>query len=241
MTASPAARRRPSHPTSWTGSTSTRWTRASTSGRDPATPDPTRTRMRTRSGTLPSQENAGSAVVPRVPGRAGGHPQAGAGGGAGVRRPPPQARGRDHVGGALPRPRRDLRAPRGRRRGARVRPRRRVGAQRGGPARARGHQRRHTHHRRVPRRDPAPLPATPSVTWDPYLDLQSGLLRNRLGITDARQQRDVKAELTAAAICDLIRSTIPGAYDLAHLRAFHRQIFQDLYDWAGELRTVSIG
>src|SRR6185312_15671590 len=182
-----------------------------------------------------------SAVVPRVPRRAGGHPQAGAGGGAGVRRPAPQARGRDHVGGALPRPRRDLRAPRGRRRGARVRPRRRVGAQRGGPARARGHQRRHTHHRRVPRRDPAPLPATTSVTWDPYLDLQSGLLRNRLGITDARALRHVEAELTASRIYDLIRSPIPGAYDLAHLRAFHRQIFQDLYDWAGELRTVSIG
>jgi len=79
------------------------------------------------------------------------------------------------------------------------------------------------------------------VTWDPYLDLQSGLLRNRLGITDARQQRHVEAELTAARIYDLIRSPIPGAYDLAHLRAFHRQIFQDLYDWAGELRTVSIG
>jgi len=79
------------------------------------------------------------------------------------------------------------------------------------------------------------------VTWDPYLDLQSGLLRNRLGITDARALRHVEAELTASRIYDLIRSPIPGAYDLAHLRAFHRQIFRDLYDWAGELRTVSIG
>ena len=79
------------------------------------------------------------------------------------------------------------------------------------------------------------------MTWDPYLDLQSGRLRNRLGITDARALRHVEAELTASRIYDLIRSPIPGAYDLAHLRAFHRQIFQDLYDWAGELRTVSIG
>src|SRR5262249_12963421 len=30
-------------------------------------------------------------------------------------------------------------------------------------------------------------------------------------------------------------------YDLAHLRAFHRHIFGDVYDWAGELRTVRIG
>jgi cell filamentation protein len=79
------------------------------------------------------------------------------------------------------------------------------------------------------------------MTWDPYLDLASGLLRNRLGITTGRELRHVEAELTASRIYDLIRNPIPGAYDLAHLRAFHRQIFQDLYDWAGEPRTVSIG
>ena len=28
------------------------------------------------------------------------------------------------------------------------------------------------------------------MTWDPYLDLQSGVLRNRLCITDAREQAD---------------------------------------------------
>jgi cell filamentation protein len=79
------------------------------------------------------------------------------------------------------------------------------------------------------------------MTWDPYLDLQSGVLRNRLGITDAKQLRQVEAELTASRIYDVIRDAIPGRYDLTHLRAFHRHIFQDLYDWAGELRTVSIG
>ena len=31
-----------------------------------------------------------------------------------------------------------------------------------------------------------------------------------------------------------------GAFDLAHLRAIHRHLFQDVYDWAGELRTVEI-
>ena len=31
-----------------------------------------------------------------------------------------------------------------------------------------------------------------------------------------------------------------GVFDLAHLRAIHRHLFQDIYDWAGELRTVEI-
>jgi len=33
---------------------------------------------------------------------------------------------------------------------------------------------------------------------------------------------------------------IPGRYDIAHLNAFHRRIFGDIYDWAGELRSVVI-
>src|SRR5690348_12370516 len=32
----------------------------------------------------------------------------------------------------------------------------------------------------------------------------------------------------------------PGHYDLDHLRAFHWTIFQDVYPWAGQLRTVLI-
>lgn len=31
-----------------------------------------------------------------------------------------------------------------------------------------------------------------------------------------------------------------GNFDLPHLQAIHRQLFQDIYDWAGEIRTVEI-
>ena len=33
---------------------------------------------------------------------------------------------------------------------------------------------------------------------------------------------------------------LPGSYDLDHLRAFHRAIFGDIFDWAGQIRTVQI-
>jgi cell filamentation protein len=37
------------------------------------------------------------------------------------------------------------------------------------------------------------------------------------------------------------RQGIPsGKFDLRHLRAIHRHLFQDVYDWAGKLRTVEI-
>jgi cell filamentation protein len=50
---------------------------------------------------------------------------------------------------------------------------------------------------------------------DPYLDPGSGVLRNRLCITDP-------GELTVSRLVDLERQRLPGACDLAHLQAFHR-------------------
>jgi cell filamentation protein len=31
-----------------------------------------------------------------------------------------------------------------------------------------------------------------------------------------------------------------GAFDLGHLRSIHRHLFQDIYDWAGEIRTTEL-
>lgn len=79
-----------------------------------------------------------------------------------------------------------------------------------------------------------------STGGDHYLDPASGVLWNRLGITDPDELAAVEAALTASRLIDLERRRLPGAYDLAHLQAFHRQIFGDVYDWAGQLRTVAI-
>jgi cell filamentation protein, protein adenylyltransferase len=72
---------------------------------------------------------------------------------------------------------------------------------------------------------------------DPYLIPGTKVLRNRLGISDARRLDRIERRLVA----DRIAEGAPiGAFDLAHLRAIHRHLFQDVYDWAGELRTVEI-
>jgi cell filamentation protein, protein adenylyltransferase len=75
---------------------------------------------------------------------------------------------------------------------------------------------------------------------DPYLDPASGVLRNLLGITDPGELARAEAALSASRLIDLERRRLPGGYDLEHLRAFHRYILGDVYDWAGELRTVTI-
>ena len=66
------------------------------------------------------------------------------------------------------------------------------------------------------------------------------MLRNLLGITDPGELARAEAALSASRLIDLERRRLPGGYDLDHLRAFHRYILGDVYDWAGELRTVTI-
>jgi cell filamentation protein len=78
------------------------------------------------------------------------------------------------------------------------------------------------------------------MTDDPYSDESAGVLYNRLGIVDAEKLRRAEADLTHAALADLGSRALPGGYDLAHLQAFHREIFGDIYVWAGQLRSVRI-
>ncbi|WP_306361461.1 Fic family protein [Nocardia sp. CC227C] len=75
---------------------------------------------------------------------------------------------------------------------------------------------------------------------DPDVDPVSGVLRNRLGIGDAALLRQAESDLSMAALADLGTRSLPGRYDLDHLCAFHREIFRDLYPWAGEIRVVGI-
>lgn len=63
------------------------------------------------------------------------------------------------------------------------------------------------------------------------------VLRNKLNLRDAGQLDFFERELVAQRTAEGIPS---GKFDLAHLRAIHRHLFQDVYDWAGELRTVEI-
>lgn len=78
------------------------------------------------------------------------------------------------------------------------------------------------------------------MSADPYVYPGTAVLRNALGIRDEAELRRVEADLTYWRGLRLAVAPPPGCYDLAHLQAFHRALFEGLYDWAGELRTVPI-
>lgn len=75
---------------------------------------------------------------------------------------------------------------------------------------------------------------------DPYVYPGTNVLRNLRDIRDADLLARFEADATSERISELVEEPITGAFDTAHLRAIHRYIFQDLFDWAGELRTVNI-
>jgi fido (protein-threonine AMPylation protein) len=69
----------------------------------------------------------------------------------------------------------------------------------------------------------------------------TGVFRNKLGITDPAALSRTATGSTALRLAELQATPVRGGFDSAHLQAIHRHIFQDLYDWAGELRQIDAG
>lgn len=75
---------------------------------------------------------------------------------------------------------------------------------------------------------------------DPYLWPGTGCLRNKLGIKDSERLAEFEERIASAKDSVLSRQTLPGEYNLQHFQEFHRWLFGDVYDWAGQARTVNI-
>jgi cell filamentation protein len=71
----------------------------------------------------------------------------------------------------------------------------------------------------------------------PYLHPGTAVLRNKLGIKNAADLGVAERQLVAR---QAMFETPSGQFDLAHLHAIHAHLFQHIYEWAGELRTVEI-
>lgn len=66
------------------------------------------------------------------------------------------------------------------------------------------------------------------------------VLRNKAGIQTQEALDAFEADVTALRMLELLDAPIKGRFDLAHLCAIHRYLFQDVYEWAGMIRTVDI-
>ena len=65
-------------------------------------------------------------------------------------------------------------------------------------------------------------------------------LINKFGIKDEKKLSQMETLITTAKCKELEVNPIDGNFGFEHYKAIHKYIFEDLYDWAGKIRTVSI-
>jgi cell filamentation protein len=75
---------------------------------------------------------------------------------------------------------------------------------------------------------------------DVYCIPGSAVLKNKAGITDQDLLDEYEGDFTAIRLLELTQNPIEGSFDLAHLCKIHQHLFQDVYEWAGEVRSVDI-
>lgn len=74
-----------------------------------------------------------------------------------------------------------------------------------------------------------------------YCYPDTDVLKNKPGIKDHDQLLKAEIKATLLRMTELQCRPIKGSFDFAHLKQIHAYIFQDLYSWAGQVRTVNIG
>lgn len=75
---------------------------------------------------------------------------------------------------------------------------------------------------------------------DPYLDPVSGVLANKLNITNLQELNDFEFSATSLRDVEITQFPRPGGFNLKHLCSIHAYLFQDVFFWAGLIRTVSL-
>jgi cell filamentation protein len=66
------------------------------------------------------------------------------------------------------------------------------------------------------------------------------ILCNKLGLKDEQVLKNAEEEIVAARMVEVIENPVNGSYDFDMLKKIHRKLFSDIYEFAGEVRTVRI-
>lgn len=75
---------------------------------------------------------------------------------------------------------------------------------------------------------------------DIYFDKTNNVLINKLGIRDSRELEDIEYQLVGYRIFQLEVENLDKILSMRDYKEIHRYLFQDIYEWAGEYRTVEI-
>lgn len=73
---------------------------------------------------------------------------------------------------------------------------------------------------------------------DPYVYEDTGTLINKLGIKDYEKLRKAEADISFVKLLSVDANVDCHKFDLEYIQNIHKYVLGDIYDWAGEFRTV---
>lgn len=79
-----------------------------------------------------------------------------------------------------------------------------------------------------------------NIQDDPYVYPGTSILRNLAEIRGAERLERFESDQCFARLLELYENPLPLGFDLNHLKRIHHHLFQDVYAWAGEFRTVNM-
>ena len=66
------------------------------------------------------------------------------------------------------------------------------------------------------------------------------ILINKFDIHDEEKLNEIESVISSTRYAEWLNTPQAEAFDFDHYKAIHRFLFSDLYEWAGEVRTVNI-
>lgn len=78
------------------------------------------------------------------------------------------------------------------------------------------------------------------IKWREYLIPDTDVLKNKLGITDKEELKETEKEIVRKKLAYLYLKPIEGNFDKEHLYKIHKYIFDDIYPFAGKVRTCTL-
>ena len=75
---------------------------------------------------------------------------------------------------------------------------------------------------------------------DPYIHSRSHLLKNKANLHTPEALAAHEARMVFKRLIFLYSRPVTGTFDLAHLLAIHHALFQDVYPWAGRVRSCDL-
>lgn len=75
---------------------------------------------------------------------------------------------------------------------------------------------------------------------DYYCYPDSKVLKNKLGITNEGTLDEAEREISGLKAVQFSNSPFDNKLDFSYIKKLHQFLFQDIYDWAGEIRKIDI-